>query len=1340
MAAKWVRIFEVPETKRHSKGHTIYQVKSTVFPRSSPEASTSVVVWRRYSDLRRLHKAIHEIHRKMGLPGQLPPFPRATLLNRFEADVVEARRQAALNLFKFIGQHSALFTSEPFTKFFESDDSDGKRHNDSPVKRKDSKGRSKEAEHLASTLGIQGLSSLYSQMSDTEDDFSVCSSLDSPTSPTSLEPAFPVSYDVSSNARPRGVDAVSNKGDETISNENMHNNSSVITPLSKEIKHSSRETTTDNDVRGLQSQMQNYQNNSAGTSRNQERKGVDLSWNLLYDNSVEEDIFNFDTENSCDTQRDPNRNQSERHPSASSLSSVSSQPCCIYENPVHDSPKHQQRPYPNEGAAQHSDAATAKDKGCHPLPPIDVSRKISIGGRKNSVPLTPLTPLTKSVIPVVPKAKVPSPQEVASSQYIFVAAQQISEAQLHEQKKDYKQALNMYREGVGTLLQGVQGDGDGSRREAVRRKTAQYLQRAEQLMARLTRKDKRKDQDCDGSAVEADVSGEAGLKCRASDLKRYRVAGSAGSVIIATDTTNGDTVAIKVLIKSGGGSGEKTIVPQSVPYMVPIIRYHETDSAIYLVLKFISGGKLWSHIGKYVSEAYPGHGELFDITSENTYAGRRLLLENADCDGLAIDGLSLCETPSMVSNISSQQSCPLPPPSNNLLAVPDNGSVDGCSTCSEASSSCLPDGYLPIFSDYTPSLPSSSSMVVITPVGDDANQDGDSVPKSSSTGALILTSVCTEEGEHTERDKVKEAKIPTPEERHIVGGAVCEIRNNTEVNGDSVSIGSDTLSGVSEDFSCSLPPNVPDLLPDPMPLPEVKITFDAVEADETYLKSERKNNDHNSQVEGHGQITSGKETIVEEVPCYLSDIGEEVQCDNFYRLCDNVEISSDNGKGAAAVVARVGAGSPDTHLKVDDDKDEISVTDTSFASVTLPSFSWTKREDSELALLDIEDLIRNSKMLLQNVDHTLQQSKTRSVLALNESDESASVEHSELPFDGASATPDQQDKAKAVCKGTKITEGGKSQEIKSGSKVASVYDTTAAHLEVEVSSQKTDRKEKQPSKGLNSPGLSLKTPAKESEGKVNNSVVKSEPANEVSSQNAVPHGNNLPEGPLDATDDNRNYNVSTNGPKDNLSPGHYAEPLENSIGSLLEQYSANRGHDARPRLPEGIVKIWSSQVISALTALHTLGIIWGDFNPDNLLLDEGGSILLTYESRWSCVQHDIRGGKGWKIMNGEAFNVWKGYLAPELESPLTYPSAASDWWSVGALMYHMLTGQCVSSAHPSGITSHTELFMPSHLSPEAASLLSQLLCAHPTERLGGGVAGPQEIKDHAFFMGIQWTE
>ncbi|XP_050711044.1 uncharacterized protein LOC126995499 isoform X3 [Eriocheir sinensis] len=274
--------------------------------------------------------------------------------------------------------------------------------------------------------------------------------------------------------------------------------------------------------------------------------------------SVDDSVFEF-------LQNNPNMHfvdttdLSEKHIINSSISSSSSLSYCVYENPVHDSPSHHDPHYMEPQPSEEAVSAIL-----HPPPPPDTAKPVNASVRKSSVPLTPLTPLTTTVTPFVPTHKTPSPQEVASSQYIFIAAQQISEAQQHEKQKDYKKALNMYREGVGTLLQGVQagtsvdqtkkqGDNDGGRRDAVKRKTAQYLQRAEQLVARLTRKDKKRDQFLDGPTAELSHDGEGDLKCRATDLQRYRVAGSTGSVIIATDTSNGDTVAIKILMKSGSG-------------------------------------------------------------------------------------------------------------------------------------------------------------------------------------------------------------------------------------------------------------------------------------------------------------------------------------------------------------------------------------------------------------------------------------------------------------------------------------------------------------------------------------------------------------------------------------------------------------------------------------------------------------------------------------------------------------------------------------------------------------------------------------------------------------------
>ncbi|XP_045599213.2 ribosomal protein S6 kinase delta-1 isoform X2 [Procambarus clarkii] len=1254
MAAKtdqWVRIFEVEETRRHTKGYTVYKVKST-------------------------------------------------------------------------------------------NEENGSRHLLGHKARKNSKGRFKEAESLASTLGIQESSSLYSQLSDTEDDFSICSSPDFspaglPCPSASTTETLPAEASDKTGSSQRAVDTLtaSTKGDHpgalgliaTVQNIGSHS-------------YNCHENLTEK-----------KSNITVEDIEREEKVKCDVRCDVSSENGVDDNGFTYSIGNCDDKNSKDILNQVERHASISSLSSLSSQPCCVYENPVHDSPKQHRDPRPSEDTQGTSaeniidpTPARVKQTTC-PVPPLEIKRRISTSSRKNSVPLTPLTPLSTTVTPVLPTHKVPSPQEVANTQYIFVAAQQINEAQHHEQNRDYKQALDMYREGVGTLLQGVQGDGDGSRREAVRRKTAQYLQRAEQLMARLTRKDKKKKQHSDGPPPEISSSGEAGLKSRASDLSRYRVAGLAGSVIIATDTTNGDTVAIKVLIKSGIGSGEKTVVPENVPFMVPIIRYHETDTAIYLVLKFISGGKLWSHIRKYVSEGHANTDDMFN-NSSNTYAGRRLLQETTDPDCLACDALFLCETPSLSSHISSHLSSPQPcsqtaPSTNNFLTVPDCGSLGGSSGCSEASSSCFPNGYLQIFSDYTHSLPSSSSMVLIPPLGLGSHVATVPVPKSKSAGALVIAAECS----NATRDALEDSRLSAKEDKNVLQVGILLNGNSLITDEDKVSIGSDTLSGVSEDFSCSMAVNIPNLLPDPLPLPEVKITNESnPEMNSDLISKEDESHFMKPKGDNNGEFLS--QVNIRHCKTELVPQKHSEKCDASVRSSTTETEQPHIDKQGKTQLTRNGGREPlylratDNYLGIDDEKDDTSITDTSFASVTLPSFSWTKRDDSELASLDIEDLIRNSKQLLQNVDYTLQQSKSHGATTFHDSDDSTSVDHSELPYDGDSIDFDQPDKGKTMV--SKMENEKKILQDQYFSHVSTIPESPSSANQSELSlvSQKIKATSLTAVKS-DSLLMAPKCEVDHNERSTSTDCIEYQGV-----RSHIPIVNPGVESTHEIQDTMAHYEQQENDHVNN-SLNSCEAPIESSLAALLEKYSANRGHDFRPRLPEGIVKVWSSQIISAITALHQLGVVWGDINSDNVLLDEGGSILVTYESRWSSVQRNVWSKKCWKHLGGQykmeeaaAQQQKMGSLAPELRSPLAHPTTASDWWSVGAIMYHMLTGQSVNAAHPSGITSHTELLIPAHLSTEAASLLSQLLCAHPTGRLGGGGAGAQEIKDHAFFTGIEWTE
>ncbi|XP_039282653.1 ribosomal protein S6 kinase delta-1 isoform X2 [Nilaparvata lugens] len=115
----WVRRFIVSDPVKHKKGFTLYKITSIVFPKKHPEAVTKIIVWKRYNDFKKLHKELKLKYQKLQLPDKFPPFVKAKFFRRFEDDVIEERRQAALVLLDFVAQHSALFTSETFVKFFQ---------------------------------------------------------------------------------------------------------------------------------------------------------------------------------------------------------------------------------------------------------------------------------------------------------------------------------------------------------------------------------------------------------------------------------------------------------------------------------------------------------------------------------------------------------------------------------------------------------------------------------------------------------------------------------------------------------------------------------------------------------------------------------------------------------------------------------------------------------------------------------------------------------------------------------------------------------------------------------------------------------------------------------------------------------------------------------------------------------------------------------------------------------------------------------------------------------------------------------------------------------------------
>lgn len=113
------RFFSVSDSRTHEKGHTEYCITARFVSKSRPEDVKEVVVWRRFSELKKLHGELAFTHRNLfRREEEFPPFPRAQVFGRFEDAVIEERRKAAEAMFQFTTTIPALYNSPQLRDFF----------------------------------------------------------------------------------------------------------------------------------------------------------------------------------------------------------------------------------------------------------------------------------------------------------------------------------------------------------------------------------------------------------------------------------------------------------------------------------------------------------------------------------------------------------------------------------------------------------------------------------------------------------------------------------------------------------------------------------------------------------------------------------------------------------------------------------------------------------------------------------------------------------------------------------------------------------------------------------------------------------------------------------------------------------------------------------------------------------------------------------------------------------------------------------------------------------------------------------------------------------------------
>ncbi|KAG7021487.1 Serine/threonine-protein kinase AtPK2/AtPK19, partial [Cucurbita argyrosperma subsp. argyrosperma] len=167
---------------------------------------------------------------------------------------------------------------------------------------------------------------------------------------------------------------------------------------------------------------------------------------------------------------------------------------------------------------------------------------------------------------------------------------------------------------------------------------------------------------------------------------------------------------------------------------------------------------------------------------------------------------------------------------------------------------------------------------------------------------------------------------------------------------------------------------------------------------------------------------------------------------------------------------------------------------------------------------------------------------------------------------------------------------------------------------------------------------------------------------------------------------------------------------------------------------EDQARVYAAEIVSAVSHLHDCGIVHRDLKPENILMDADGHVVLT----------DF--GLAKEIDESSRSNSLCGtteYMAPEILLSKGHNKDA-DWWSVGVLLYEMLSGKPpFTHANRKKLQERIikeKVKLPSYLSTEAHSLLRGLLQKDPSKRLGSGPNRGADIKNHKWFRPVNWKK
>ena len=168
-------------------------------------------------------------------------------------------------------------------------------------------------------------------------------------------------------------------------------------------------------------------------------------------------------------------------------------------------------------------------------------------------------------------------------------------------------------------------------------------------------------------------------------------------------------------------------------------------------------------------------------------------------------------------------------------------------------------------------------------------------------------------------------------------------------------------------------------------------------------------------------------------------------------------------------------------------------------------------------------------------------------------------------------------------------------------------------------------------------------------------------------------------------------------------------------------------------------RFYIAELIVALDNLHKIGIIYRDLKLENVMLDQEGHVILTDFG----LSKEFEENDPMRRTNSYCGTI--EYMAPEVvkrrEEGYTY---TADWWSLGVLTFELLTG-CSPFTVEGAKNSSREIAeriltkkvpFPRGMNPGAKDFIDKMVNKTASRRLGA--SGVDEIKRHAFFLGLDW--